>query len=508
MTSAMQKPFLNQICRTCDHGTYIETNDTGEWNLECDECHAILFCYQPLPHQQAFHSDPHKYRLYAGGYGSGKTTTSAAEFLSLVLDNPGGLSLVGAATLPQLEQTAQKELMGMLHKRLIKSYNKQKNILTLINEHQIIFRPLDDEGKARSLNLSFFWIEEASEVKYDYYVQLTTRLRNNTTRKHKGILSSNPDVGWLRTEILLKSSTIYNLKESLPQKKEEIDENIATHIAPTHLNTHLPPNFYEDTAKGRPDWWVKRYLEGSFSFAEGTVYPTFAQHVVDIDASVIQEKVQKHGWKVLAGADWGLRDPTVMLLAAIDPKKGEVYIYDEHYERNKPISYHAKIMNEKLGHVPLGSLQKMVGDPSGSRRNNHDKRSIFDHYGEYGLFWQPGNNRIEPGIQKVFNYFELKKLKILSSCVNTIEEGITYKYKPQELDAKKNADEKPEDIDNHAMDTLRYIINELPDDPDRLINPAYGVPGGSLESEEHLPHALRSNQNPYETYDSDSFLYY
>jgi phage terminase large subunit len=507
MVSVMQKPYHKTPCNNCHDGEYILTNDCGEWNLECDECQAILFCYTPLPHQEEFHKDPHKYKLYAGGYGSGKTTTAAAEFLSLTLNNPGGLSLVGAATLPQLEQTAQKELMAMIHRRLIKDINKQKNYVDLNNGHRILFRPLDSEGKARSLNLSFWWIEEASEVKYDYYVQLQTRLRNNTTKQHKGILSSNPDVGWLRTEILLKSDKVFNQSEALPTKPEEIDKNISTHIAPTHLNTYLPPTFYEDTAKGKPEWWIARYLEGSFSFAEGTVYPTLAQHVVDIDPEVIRENIRTKGWRVLAGGDWGLRDPTVMLLAAIDPSEGVVYVYYEHYEANKPISHHARIMNANLEHIPFGSLQIMVGDPSGARRNPNDKRSIFDHYAEYGLFWQPGNNRIEPGIQKVYNYFDLKKLKILSSCVNTIEEGITYKYKPQELDAKKNADEKPEDIDNHAMDTLRYIINELPDDPSNLINPSYGAPSNVINGEEHLPHALRSDNDPYSSND-DAFLYY
>jgi phage terminase large subunit len=111
------------------------------------------------------------------------------------LSTPKGTSLVGAATLPQLEQTAQKTFMEMLPESLIKSHSKQKNYVDLINGHRVLFRPLDDSGKARSLNLCFFFIEEASEVNYDYFVQLQTRLRNHATTKHQGILSSNPDLG-------------------------------------------------------------------------------------------------------------------------------------------------------------------------------------------------------------------------------------------------------------------------------------------------------------------------
>lgn len=69
MPSKMTKPFIKQKCHHCGIGHYIEFPDENEWNLICNECRAVLFCYNPLPHQQAFHADGAKYRLYAGGYG-------------------------------------------------------------------------------------------------------------------------------------------------------------------------------------------------------------------------------------------------------------------------------------------------------------------------------------------------------------------------------------------------------------------------------------------------------
>lgn len=69
MPTKMQKQYLGKKCDQCNYGYYIETHDTGEWNLVCNECDAIHFCYTPLPHQAFFHSDPAKYRMFAGGYG-------------------------------------------------------------------------------------------------------------------------------------------------------------------------------------------------------------------------------------------------------------------------------------------------------------------------------------------------------------------------------------------------------------------------------------------------------
>lgn len=69
MPSKMTKKYLGQTCHSCGFGKYIEYPDGNEWNVLCNECRANLFCYDPLPHQQDFHSDPAKYRMFAGGYG-------------------------------------------------------------------------------------------------------------------------------------------------------------------------------------------------------------------------------------------------------------------------------------------------------------------------------------------------------------------------------------------------------------------------------------------------------
>lgn len=69
MPSKMQKPFIDTLCHKCSFGIYKETNDTGDWWLECNECGSMLFCYNPMPHQADFHDDEHKFKAFFGGYG-------------------------------------------------------------------------------------------------------------------------------------------------------------------------------------------------------------------------------------------------------------------------------------------------------------------------------------------------------------------------------------------------------------------------------------------------------
>ena len=494
--------FLEKPCHKCKEGRYINTYDFNEWWVQCDTCRSYLFCYVPMPHQYVFHSDKHKFRMYAGGFGSAKTSTCGAEMVRHALETPKGRSLVGAQTYVQLEETAKKQILEMIPSDFIEKQEKKNQKLILKNGHEILFRSFDDEGKMRSLNLTAFWIEEASEVDFDIFSQLQTRLRNHATENHIGILSTNPDVGWIRSEFLLKSDKIVGAKERYYIPPEDVNPNFATFIAPTKLNKYLPYDYVESVARGKPDWWIRRYLEASFSYSEGAVYPNFNDHI--IEPFDIHSKILNEGWETIHGVDFGLRDPTVMISGAIDPINGVVYLYDEYYKTNQTVPYHAKEMRNRLDWIPRGLMRRPIADPSGKKRNINDKKSLFDHYAEYGLWFKEGDNRIETGIFKVQSYLAQGKLKIFNTLENTIREANEYKYKPQELDSKKNADEKPIDKNNHTMDCLRYMIQELPDDPAQLKTRSYD-PYNRRSYKEDVPFALQSEKKEFDT---DWYNYY
>ena len=157
--------FLGTTCTLCGVGTLKENDNFSDWWAKCDECRNLVFCYQPMPHQLRFHQDPAKYKMYGGGFGSAKTSTCGAEFITLAVSTPRGRGLVGAHTYPQLEQTAKKQILDMLPSELIADYNKQANIITLTNGYEIMFKSFDDEQKLRSLNLCHIWINFSVHVK-------------------------------------------------------------------------------------------------------------------------------------------------------------------------------------------------------------------------------------------------------------------------------------------------------------------------------------------------------
>ena len=504
-------------CHVCHIGD-VYPKDGMMWG-QCPDCGAYEIFYEPQDYQMAFHKDTHMIRGLFGGYGSGKTTTAVAEIIDHVLSVPNGCTLITAPTMRQLEKTAMKEFQKQMPAELIIEYNKSKSTMKIYNGHEILFFPSDDDTKIRSLNLSAFYIEEASGINHQIFVELQNRLRNTSALEYKkdvtgkiltdandepivlksrliGIVCSNPDVNWIRTDFLLESADIYGYG-SENYFVENPNPYMSSHIIASHQNKYLARDFIERNSVNKPEWWVKRYLFGSFDYSEGMVYPDFIKHVVD------PFEIPKT-WKRLSGADFGLRDPTVMLMAGIDPATGIVYIYNEHYEAGQPVNHHAMIMAEMLRDVPSGyMLFPPIADPSGKQRSKADLRSLYDHYAEYGVFFQAGDNKIESGIAKVFTYFKLGKLKIFSSCVNTVREGVAYRYEVAELNTKKNLGEKPIDKDNHAMDSLRYLIQALPDDPLQLKRTAYGLWDEKKANQFKFPHALRE-----ETDDVDMDWYY
>ena len=486
-------------CKVCSTGEYV-TPEGKKYGI-CNICNSAIILYKPLPHQQLYHQDTHTFKAIFGAYGSGKTTTATIELIRHALAVPYGMSAMLAPTMQMLQETSYATLLQYLPHTFIehevKTRGKEEIILT--NGHKILLLPSNSADKLRSLNLSAFYLEEASNAKYEVFSELTARTRNraaiqNGRNRLLGIICSNPDVGWVRTEILHKSDEVIAADDRVyPKDEEQYNPFMSTHLHSSYQNTYLDPDFQVRISRGKPDWWVARYIHGSFDYAEGLVYPTFAKAIVDPFV------VPMH-WKRLFSVDFGLRDPTVMLAAAVDPVENKIYLYDEYYKAESPVNENAKAMKEILSQVPAGLIYgQIIADPAGAKRSGATRRSYFDYYAEYGLWFQEGNNNIDAGIAKVFTYFALGKLKIMSNCINTIREGRAYKYQDNQLDQQKNRGEKPVDANNHAMDALRYMLMELPDDPENLANEVYA--GNSRThnreySQFKWPKALEDNEYP------------
>lgn len=445
------------------------SGNPSEFWFECTRCNALYNTYIPQPHQLSFHQDPTLYRMNAGGYGSGKTLTSRQEIYRHLLITPNANILIGAKITPQYEQTIKRDIENDLPLALVKYVNTQKSYIDFINGARIMFRPFDDPEKLRSLNLSMFVIVEASETSADTYHQLRTRLRNQAafTPTHDwrtGIIETNPGAGWIRSDVLLNAEQIHvhgSTHEQYPPSLTP-DRDISVHITSTDANRYLPPNFIQELTVNKPQWWVQKYVYGSFQYAEGLVYPSAQKNFVE------PFEIPKH-WKRLVACDYGLSDKFAYVACAIDPATGIVYAYRNDTTTNKNIEELSHRYFEFTSDIPQGGMYTApLLDPKSGAKRDYNKKTLYDHFLDYGIYFQPGHVQLDARIFRVNTYFESGRLKIMTNCDDLCEELQEYKFPERNLGNQRVNLDKPIDKNNHSINPLEWICMALPADPRRL----------------------------------------
>lgn len=472
------------LCPSCNlRNLTIPQTETYKKNptyLSCRGCGAIHLTYEPIQHQEEFHQTKQqlnedgsiKTQIIGvfGGYGSAKSRATLQEIFLRALDNPGGTGLLTAPTLLQLKRTTIKTLFQeIIPPPLIRSYNKAEGELVLENGFTFYLIPSDDEEKLRSLNCGIIHMEEASGISESIYTQLLTRMRDHATQDKLIVVCSNPSLGWI------KNVFYDNIARANPRhpEHEQYNPNITTYIWKSTQNPYLPKDFVDNISKGKPDWWRKRYIDGSFDQVEGAVYPRASE-------TIIPAQKVADTWERCVALDHGLRNPTAVLIAAIDHQTGNVHIFREYYKANTLVPEHAKSIKQMLEEekVTAGNTRFMVIDPSAKNKTDPiNGKSVQALYQEYGLYFSPANNEIEAGVLKVNSYIERGRLKIHDTCPNLIREVLNYQYPDVEENPKdKEIKEKPLKVNDHAADALRYLLMRLPDDPENLKNSSYNTP--------------------------------
>jgi len=475
----------------------INGGPSTDW-LVCTQsnCHTYYDTAIPMPHQIEILKDKSPQVGLFGGYGSGKTYTSLKADEKHILTTPNGETLIGADTLVQLENTIKKDFEKDFPLDFVKRYNRQKNMITFINGHTVYYRHLADEGDIRSYNLTRAHILEASEVKHDAYIQLQTRLRNTSAIEYETdektgepvmiyspkskqykqkeklnwiqmFVESNPDSGWIKEDFLLKSHEIHiydDQEQTYHLNPNYVSPNIKSHIIPSKANYYLPEDFIPSLERGKPDWWVKRYLRGSFDYAEGLVYPHAVDQMID------DFEIPKH-WVRMVSMDYGLNDNTHFIFSAIDfdgDKNGKpaIYVFDEIVINNASISEIATVYKDYIRKiVPIGKLFKtpvMDGRSYSQRTKINDKKTIGTLFQEEGCYFRPAQMNLDARIMRTNDFINNQQIWFFKEGVpHLIEELKNYKFPDRKLNKTVKAD-KPIDKDNHGVNSLEFQIMEMP----------------------------------------------
>ena len=178
---------------------------------------------------------------------------------------------------------------------------------------------------------------------------------------------------------------------------------------------------------------------GRPSMGSGNVFP------ISLEEIMVQPFQIPPYFKRMFALDVGW-NRTAVLWAAIDPQSDIVYIYDEHYVGEQQPPIHAAAIRARGEWIPG------VIDPASRGRSQRDGVQLMKDYKDLGLRLNPAINSVDAGISGLWQRMSTGNLKVFSSLTNFAKEFVLY---------RRNLKGKIVDENDHLMDCLRYIQNNL-----------------------------------------------
>lgn len=371
--------------------------------------------------------------LHQGGTSSGKTFGILYALLSYLLYDRGKEKLtvsVVSENVPHLQRGAYKDFKTILAETELDGViieNKTHKTFTLPSGTEIEFFSADNEGKARGAKRDILFVNEANNLKWDIYYQMS--MRTNATV----ILDWNPsNEFWLHTKLYpnLKKGE-YFFKVTTYRDNPGVTDKVKNEI---ERLKDIDPELYKVYGEGR----------------KGSITGLIFQNVTFVD------EFPKECRKVGYGLDFGFtNDPTA--LVRIGVLHGELYMEELIYETgllNKDIS-------DLLKELGLKRRDEIIADSA-------EPKSIAE-LRSYGWNVRPakkGTDSVNHGISLLKSY----KLNITKNSVNWRKEVNNYKWK---VDNNGDTLNVPIDAYNHLWDAARYYASL------KLVNSGFKILGAA-----------------------------
>mgnify|MGYP000974920213 FL=1 len=380
-----------------------------------------------------------RYKVVKGSRASKKSSTQSLKVIVEIMENPAINWLVVRKTERTLRDSCFAQLKWAMRQLKVEKYFKCSvsplEITYIPTGQKILFRGLDDPLKVTSITVEVgalcrLWIEEAYEImSEDAFNKLDESIRGQLPEGmyHQVVLTFNPwsDRHWLKKRFFDESSpnvlaltTNYMCNEFLSESDLALFEEMKKN-----------PKRYQVAGLG--NWGV----------IEGLVYENWRELAFNVNDIRSQK-----GIKSAFGLDFGYTvDPTSLVCMLVDMANKRIYIFDELYETG--------LTNQQLASrvIDMGYAKEKI------RADSAEPKSIEELYqaGLKGITKaRKGKDSILNGIQRIQDY----ELIVHPKCVNVLRELSTYQWAKDRFEKYTG---KPEDENNHAMDAMRYGLEDI-----------------------------------------------
>jgi len=351
-----------------------------------------------------------------GGTSAGKTYGILPILIDKALKTEGLEISVVAESVPHLKRGVIKDFKKILEST--KRWNREQwhstdSRYTFLNGSYIEFFSADDNSKLRGARRDVLYINEANNVSFDSYSELSVRTKGEV------YLDWNPTHRFWYNENL--------------EGDEDVDFLVLTYLD----NESCPDSAIEyilkakEKAKTSPYWdnWYKVYGLGQTGMLQGTVFTNW------------EEGTFNDSLPFAYGLDFGFSpDPTALSKVAVDKKAKIIYVEEKAYLKELSTSGIVSVLRE---YTERGSL--IVADCA-------EKRLINDLITE-GLNVSPcrkGKDSIKTGIKNMQDY----TIIVCGSSPNLKVELNNYIWNDKKAGI-------PIDNYNHLIDGIRYAFDRL-----------------------------------------------
>ncbi|NCD17851.1 MAG: DNA packaging protein [Actinobacteria bacterium] len=186
----------------------------------------------------------------------------------------------------------------------------------------------------------------------------------------------------------------------------------------------LPPHQRDARSKGIP------------ALGSGAIYP-----VAESDFVIEPFEIPEH-FKRCYGFDVGWNNTAAVWLA-YDADSDTAYVTHDYKRGQLEPSVHAASIRARGNWIP-GAI-----DPASRGRTQNDGEQLIWLYRQQGLELVEADNGVESGLFDVYERLTTNRLKVFSTCVQTLEEYRLYRRDDKGRVVKEN---------DHLMDAMRYGI--------------------------------------------------
>lgn len=368
--------------------------------------------------------------IYEGAVRSGKSFTCDLRFIRELKDGPDGDYLICGKS----EGSILRNVIGPLNKLtggLIR-YKTGHRKFNLFGRDVFVVgaNDMSAEQKIRGATFAGAYCDELTLIPDTFFKMLLSRL---SIPNSKLFATTNPDspYHWLKKEFI----------ERLGHEKNELRVFSFT----IDDNPSLTKEYIASLKKSYQGLWYKRFIEGQWVLAEGSIFDFFDQ------SFHVKQKPPSYAKYYILGVDYGTSNPFACTLVGFnDDVHPALWVEKEYYFDSKAAGYQKTDMeyaNDIEKHFSGYSPSIIYLDPSAESFQVELKKR--------GLRVKQADNTVLDGIRFVSNLFTSGDLCILNTCKNLIHEIEGYVWDER---AAKHGEDKPMKVRDHAIDAMRYAL--------------------------------------------------